>query len=260
MAFDPLSAAGGLVAGLGDAFLNNRFSLKSQHQAQDFSENMYKHRYQWQVEDMKKAGINPMMSYMSGAPSGPSSSAAASKGSNVAGSINDTRIASAQEANLAANTKKQLQEADTSAALSRNYEQDTLLKGGMLPYYSSLIVHETASAKQADAATAKIRAEIPQVENQIKEIQQQIKKSKSDVNLNNSLIQANEYLNSLRLSEKFLTNARVRNTGLEGDILSPKAKAAKTATAEIGHTADNIGKIGSAAWKFMFPTLSNGGH
>lgn len=32
------------------------------------SKQLYKHRYQWQVEDMRKAGLNPMLSFSQGAP------------------------------------------------------------------------------------------------------------------------------------------------------------------------------------------------
>lgn len=44
------------------------FSAKSANAA---NKKMYKHRYQWQMADMRKAGLNPMLAFSQGAPQGP---------------------------------------------------------------------------------------------------------------------------------------------------------------------------------------------
>jgi len=62
--------------------LDNIFSSNRQEDAQSFSAQQYATRYQTQVEDMKKAGINPMLSVSSGAGSQPSG-AVASPGNNM---------------------------------------------------------------------------------------------------------------------------------------------------------------------------------
>jgi len=60
-----MSAIAGPVAGALVGGIGSLFGAKS---AADTSERMYKHRYQWQVKDMKKAGLNPMLAFSQGAP------------------------------------------------------------------------------------------------------------------------------------------------------------------------------------------------
>lgn len=42
------------------AAIQYMYNMQLQQQAQNWEENMYKNRYQWQIEDLKKAGINPL--------------------------------------------------------------------------------------------------------------------------------------------------------------------------------------------------------
>jgi len=83
------------------ALVDNLFAGQRQEDAQAFSAQQYATRYQTQTEDMKKAGINPMLSVSSGAGSQPTSSAA-SPGSN----FTQAALNSAQMENLKANTRK----------------------------------------------------------------------------------------------------------------------------------------------------------
>lgn len=76
----------------GAAILDNLFAKNRQEDAQAFSAQQYATRYQTQTEDMKKAGINPMLSVSSGAGSQPTSTAA-SPGSNFTqASLNKAQI------------------------------------------------------------------------------------------------------------------------------------------------------------------------
>lgn len=58
-------AAAGSIAGpvgaIGGALIGAAGSLFSSKQSSDFAEKAYKHRYQWQVKDLQKAGLNPML-------------------------------------------------------------------------------------------------------------------------------------------------------------------------------------------------------
>jgi len=67
------SIAGGIgaVGGLfGDGVADERnFASAQAAQANAFTERQLKNRHQWEVEDMRKAGLNPILSAMKGAPS-----------------------------------------------------------------------------------------------------------------------------------------------------------------------------------------------
>lgn len=49
---------GGAAAG---SIIDAGASFGSQAWSQDFAKEMYKHRYQWAVKDMRKAGLNPVL-------------------------------------------------------------------------------------------------------------------------------------------------------------------------------------------------------
>lgn len=59
------SAVGGAIAGGATEMLGGYFQQKQSARA---AEQMYKHRYQWQVKDLRAAGLNPMLAVSQGAP------------------------------------------------------------------------------------------------------------------------------------------------------------------------------------------------
>lgn len=67
----PFPMAVGALGSLGGSLLGAAGSWFSGKQAADTAERAYKHRYQWQVKDMIKAGLNPMLSFSQGAPNVP---------------------------------------------------------------------------------------------------------------------------------------------------------------------------------------------
>jgi len=111
------SAISAVTGGL----LDNLFAKNRQEDAQAFSAQQYATRYQTQTEDMKKAGINPMLSVSSGAGSQPTSSAA-SPGSN----FTQAAINSAQMENLKANTRKTNAEATITEDVGLDQAKATL--------------------------------------------------------------------------------------------------------------------------------------
>lgn len=58
----PAVAAGvGAAADIGSTFLQAAMNEKQQRRAQRFAKKMYQHRYQYSMEDMRKAGLNPIL-------------------------------------------------------------------------------------------------------------------------------------------------------------------------------------------------------
>lgn len=75
---DPVTAAAviGGVGGLAGGLWGNKASGDEAAKNRAFQRRMYKHRYQFTVEDMRKAGLNPALAYQQGGGGAPSGSMA----------------------------------------------------------------------------------------------------------------------------------------------------------------------------------------
>lgn len=71
--------AGAAIGSMGGSAIGGLFSGSEADAAQSYNKKMYQMRHQWEVQDLKKAGLNPMLSVMNN-PQAPSS--------NAMGSIN----------------------------------------------------------------------------------------------------------------------------------------------------------------------------
>ena len=65
---DPITAA---AASGASSLIGGLFSARQAKSQMRFQRDMYKQRYQFQVEDLKKAGLNPMLAYQQAAPAAP---------------------------------------------------------------------------------------------------------------------------------------------------------------------------------------------
>lgn len=128
----PLIGAGlGSVIGGTVGALGGLFSAKS---SRDFAEESYKHRYQWQVKDMQKAGLNPMLAFSQGAPNvpqpnipniGESVTHGAQAGAAVAQASTARKVAEAQIGQLESSSA-----ANTANARKANAEAGVIEAGG----------------------------------------------------------------------------------------------------------------------------------
>lgn len=94
-----LSNTLGSVAGsvLGSA-VQNHYNSANAAQANAWNVENYKHRYQWAVEDMRAAGLNPILAATNGIGGSISGASAASVGmSDIGSTMNSARAASAAE-------------------------------------------------------------------------------------------------------------------------------------------------------------------
>lgn len=120
MAFglDDLIGAGvGLVGNLISGGQNQDAAMARQDSANAFSAQQYATRYQTTVKDMEAAGLNPMLAYSQGVGSSPSGAVSnASPYGDLGSSVNQSRVATAQVANVEADTENKKAQADLIAA------------------------------------------------------------------------------------------------------------------------------------------------
>lgn len=132
-----LSNTLGSVAGsvLGSA-VQNHYNSANAAQANAWNVENYKHRYQWAVEDMRNAGLNPILAATNGIGGSISGASAASVGmSDIGSTMNSAKAASAAERqaknaeNLAVSQiEKNVAEADSV----RQGTHGTVLQNGIL--------------------------------------------------------------------------------------------------------------------------------
>lgn len=226
----------GSVLDIAGTWWQNRQNQKNAHEQMDFQKYMYQNRYQMQVADLMAAGLNPMLAYTQSPGSAPSGSMPHAEKPNTVGTFNDTRLASAQEANIRADTDKKSAETD-------NIEYDTLVKMGMPELIAAQVKQATASAEQSAMMIEQIKATLPKIDAEIKNLNQKIALDKSNVQLNNSLIEANRIKNGLVLAEQYLTNQKRETEKNQTQITDPKARASHYWSAEAGERAANMWKI-----------------
>lgn len=132
-----LSNTLGSVAGslLGSA-VQNHYNSANAAQANAWNVENYKHRYQWAVEDMRNAGLNPILAATNGIGGSISGASAASVGmSDIGSTMNSAKAASAAERQaknaenlLVSQIEKNVAEADSV----RQSTHGTVLQNGIL--------------------------------------------------------------------------------------------------------------------------------
>lgn len=70
------SAVAGAVTGLGGGIASAAMAARESKKARAFQKHMYQNRYQYQMSDMRKAGLNPILAYRQSPPGAPSGSTA----------------------------------------------------------------------------------------------------------------------------------------------------------------------------------------
>jgi len=140
---------GALLSTVGGALLGHSLAKNRQEDAQDFSAQQFATRYQTTVQDMKAAGLNPMLAYSQGGGSPPSSSAASAQSVDTGQAYLQSKMNSAQVANIEADTANKQAQADLIQAQ---------------------IGQTTASASQSNAQVSLINANVDKVREEIKNI------------------------------------------------------------------------------------------
>lgn len=217
-----LSNTLGSIAGsvLGSA-VQNHYNSANAAQANAWNVENYKHRYQWAVEDMRQAGLNPVLAATNGIGGSISGASAASVGmSDIGSTMNSARAASAAERqaknaeNLAVSQiKKNVAEADST----RQSTHGIVLQNGILA--NDLNLREQTYEKRLGYELEKMNLELENLRLQGSYLSSGILNNIASANQSNSA--ASFAIQNARLSKQeadFYDSLGVGNSGL-GHVL-----------------------------------------
>lgn len=120
---DTLDSVAGSVLG---SAVDYGFNSAGAAQQNKWNVENYKHRYQWAVEDMRSAGLNPIIAATNGIGGSIAGSSAASVGSsNIGSTMNSARAASAAERQAKNAENLSVSQIDKNAAESDYFRQNT---------------------------------------------------------------------------------------------------------------------------------------
>lgn len=89
---------GSIVGSVFGSSVQNHYNSSNAAQANEWNVENYKHRYQWAAEDMRQAGLNPVLAATNGIGGSISGASAASVGmSDIGSTMNSAKAASAAE-------------------------------------------------------------------------------------------------------------------------------------------------------------------
>lgn len=90
--------AGSVLGSLGSSEIQSQYNEEAIRFQNDLNVDNYKHRYQWAVDDMRDAGLNPILAATNGIGGSISGASAASVGmSDIGSTMNSSRAAGAAE-------------------------------------------------------------------------------------------------------------------------------------------------------------------
>ena len=217
-----LSNTLGSIAGsvLGSS-VQNHYNSANAAQANAWNVENYKHRYQWAVEDMRKAGLNPILAATNGIGGSISGASAASVGmSDIGSTMNSAKAASAAErqAKNAENLSvSQIEKNVAEADSVRQSTHGTVLQNGILA--NDLNLREQTYEKRLGYELEKMNLELENLRLQGSYLSSGVLNNIASANQSNSA--ASFAIQNARLSKQeadFYDSLGLGNSGL-GHVL-----------------------------------------
>lgn len=212
----------GSIAGsvLGSA-VQNHYNSANAAQANAWNVENYKHRYQWAVEDMREAGLNPVLAATNGIGGSISGASAASVGmSDIGSTMNSAKAASAAERQAknaehlaVSQIEKNVAEADSV----RQSTHGTVLQNGILA--NDLNLREQTYEKRLGYELEKMNLELENLRLQGSYLSSGVLNNIASANQSNSA--ASFAIQNARLSKQeadFYDSLGLGNSGL-GHVL-----------------------------------------
>lgn len=217
-----LSNTLGSVAGsvLGSA-VQNHYNSANAAQANAWNVENYKHRYQWAVEDMRNAGLNPILAATNGIGGSISGASAASVGmSDIGSTMNSARSASAAERQAKNAENLSLSQIEKNVAEADSVRQSThgtVLQNGILA--NDLNLREQTYEKRLGYELEKMNLELENLRLQGSYLSSGVLNNIASANQSNSA--ASFAIQNARLSKQeadFYDSLGLGNSGL-GHVL-----------------------------------------
>lgn len=207
--------SGGL--GIAGSVWGTKQQQNSAQAAMDFQKEVLQHRNQWMVEDLKKAGLNPILA--AGATSGASAPGAtaqadnpAAAGINSASQANAMRIAQREQSNR---DKLAQSEIALNSALAVKAEKEGDELSARTGLHESTTLLNIASAGSVNEQTAKYRQETENLKQQLSNLKAQYNSILQDIRTSASIEQRNAAESRLKVIEA--QGQRLINEGVELD-------------------------------------------
>ena len=215
---DTLGSVAGSVFG---SAVQNHYNSANAAQANEWNVENYKHRYQWAVDDMRSAGLNPILAATNGIGGSISGASAASVGmSDIGSTMNSAKAASAAERQAknaehlaVSQIDKNVAEADST----RQATHGTVLQNGILA--NDLNLREQTYEKRLGYELERMNLELENLRLQGSYLESGILNNIASANQSNS--SASFAVQNARLSKQeadFYDSLGVGNSGL-GHIL-----------------------------------------
>lgn len=128
--------AGSVLGGLGSSEIQSQYNEKAIRLQNELNVDNYRHRYQWAAEDMRNAGLNPILAATNGIGGSISGASAASVGmSDIGSTMNSAKAASAAERQAKNAEHLAVSQIDKNVAEADSVRQSThgtVLQNGIL--------------------------------------------------------------------------------------------------------------------------------